>query len=128
MTISSDEVLAPADDLRDGVAGPLSMEGGRRGRASHLSPEALANLRRRLLSNRQHIMAEVTALRDHEGDDGDDWDRLLCRRDLDIKLSMLNEINAALDRMSRHTYGICEASNQPIPLTRLEDIPWARSL
>jgi RNA polymerase-binding transcription factor DksA len=40
--------------------------------------------------------------------------------------AVLSEINAAIDRMKRGTYGVCEQTGKPIPVTRLAVIPWAR--
>ena len=39
---------------------------------------------------------------------------------------MLNEVNAALRRIETGTYGICEATGEPIAPERLEAIPWTR--
>ncbi|MEJ2500505.1 MAG: TraR/DksA C4-type zinc finger protein [Campylobacterales bacterium] len=38
----------------------------------------------------------------------------------------LDEINHALDKIEKGTYGICEASGTPIPLERLRARPHAR--
>ena len=38
----------------------------------------------------------------------------------------LYEIEAALKRIEEGTYGTCELTGQPIPMVRLEAIPWAR--
>lgn len=37
----------------------------------------------------------------------------------------IHEIDKALDRIANGTYGICIVTGKPIPLERLEDIPWA---
>ncbi len=39
---------------------------------------------------------------------------------------LLMEIHAALGRMYRGEYGVCEASGKPISRARLEALPWAR--
>ena len=41
----------------------------------------------------------------------------------------LNEIDAALERLykSPEQYGVCEDTGRPIPLERLDIIPWART-
>jgi len=36
------------------------------------------------------------------------------------------EIEEALKRIEKNTYGVCELTGKPIPKTRLEAIPWAR--
>lgn len=53
--------------------------------------------------------------------------------DRDFALSLLSsdqdaifEIDQALQRMERKTYGICELTSKPIPKARLEAIPWTR--
>jgi RNA polymerase-binding transcription factor DksA len=38
----------------------------------------------------------------------------------------LYEIDAALQRIEEGTYGICELTGQPIPMVRLQAIPWVR--
>lgn len=38
----------------------------------------------------------------------------------------LQEVQDALVRVSNGTYGVCEISGVPIPVERLEAIPWAR--
>ena len=39
---------------------------------------------------------------------------------------MLRDIDDALDRITSRTYGVCEATGQPIHKARLEARPWAR--
>jgi RNA polymerase-binding transcription factor DksA len=53
--------------------------------------------------------------------------------DRDFALSMLSsdqdalyEIEEAIKRIESGTYGICELTGQPIPLGRLDAIPWTR--
>ena len=39
---------------------------------------------------------------------------------------LMAEIDAALTRMDKGTYGLSEESDEPIPYARLRSIPWAR--
>ena len=39
---------------------------------------------------------------------------------------LLGEINAALIRIQKGTYGVCEESGKPIGKARLDVTPWAR--
>ncbi len=39
---------------------------------------------------------------------------------------LLTEINSAIGRMERGTYGLSVESEEPIPYERLRSIPWAR--
>lgn len=63
----------------------------------------------------------------HMADSGtDNFDR-------DFALSLLSsdqdavfEIEEALKRIERNTYGVCELTGKPIPKARLEAIPWTR--
>lgn len=41
---------------------------------------------------------------------------------------LLDKVNKALVRMDRGAYGVCEVSGKPIPLARLEALPYARTL
>lgn len=38
---------------------------------------------------------------------------------------LLEKVNHALERMDEGTYGTCEVSGRPIPLARLEALPYA---
>jgi len=65
---------------------------------------------------------------DEESGEGD---TLSMERERDLQLSAqaraaIEEIDHALAKFASGTYGICEASGQPIPKERLEAIPWAR--
>ncbi len=42
------------------------------------------------------------------------------------ELYQLREIEAALYRMEEGTYGICEETDEPIGIKRLEKMPWTR--
>ncbi len=39
---------------------------------------------------------------------------------------LIKEIDAALARIVDRTYGLCELTNEPISVDRLEELPWAR--
>mgnify|MGYP005829495333 CR=1 FL=1 len=65
---------------------------------------------------------------DEESGEGD---TLAVERERDLALSAqarqaIEEIDHALAKFDLGTYGICEASGEPIPEERLEAIPWAR--
>ena len=64
---------------------------------------------------------------DEESGEGD---TLSVERERDLALSTqalqaVEEIDAALERMENKVYGICIESDLPIPVERLEAIPWA---
>ena len=45
----------------------------------------------------------------------------------DDRSALLDEVDAALERMARGTYGACEECDLDIPLERLRRFPYARS-
>ena len=86
----------------------------------------------------EHLQAEADELAaqrepgdvqfDEESGEGD---TLAVERERDLAMSaqaraMIEEIDAALERMAAGMYGICEVSGQSIPKERLKAIPWAR--
>jgi DnaK suppressor protein len=40
--------------------------------------------------------------------------------------ALLNEIDRALAKIQQGTYGVSELSGRPIPIERLQAVPWAR--
>ncbi len=47
-------------------------------------------------------------------------------RTADIRSGMLREIERALERVARGSYGLCEGCGEEISPARLKAIPWAR--
>lgn len=86
------------------------------GDVNHMKEETLKK-ERSDLSNVPFHMADV-------GSDNFEMENTLGLMDEEVKL--LAEIDAALARIEKKTYGICEGSGEPIPKSRLEAIPWAR--
>ena len=91
-----------------------------------------------LMALREQLLAQMSGLAKesaqelpgyslHMADSGtDNFDR-------DFALSLLSsdqdavfEIEEALKRIERKTYGVCELTNKTIPRVRLEAIPWTR--
>ncbi len=63
-------------------------------------------------------------------DDSGEGDTTSYYREMDLALSaqareVVQEIDAAIERINNGTYGICIDSGKPIPKKRLEAIPWA---
>jgi DnaK suppressor protein len=60
----------------------------------------------------------------------DDANEQQARREMLAEMKVegleLSEIDAALQRIWDGTYGVCEASGEPIPEARLRAIPWTR--
>src|SRR5438874_6270157 len=92
----------------------------------------------RLLELREQLMRQMTGLAKesaqemagyslHMADSGtDNFDRDFALSLLSSDQDAIYEIEEALKRIERNTYGICELTGKPIPRTRLEAIPWTR--
>ncbi len=63
----------------------------------------------------------------HMADSGtDNFDRDFALSLLSSDQDAVYEIEEALKRIEKNTYGICELTGKPIPKKRLEAIPWTR--
>ena len=63
----------------------------------------------------------------HMADSGtDNFDRDFALSLLSSDQDAIYEIEEALKRIEKNTYGICELTAKPIPKARLEAIPWTR--
>ena len=63
----------------------------------------------------------------HMADSGtDNFDRDFALSLLSSDQDAVYEIEEALKRIEKNTYGICELTGKPIPRKRLEAIPWTR--
>ena len=109
---------------------------------THLKAADLKKFEALLLQKRSEILGDVNHMKEetlkkersdlsnvpfHMADAGSDnfeMENTLGLMDEEVKL--LEEIDAALGRIEKKTYGICEGSGEPIPKSRLEAIPWAR--
>lgn len=70
---------------------------------------------------------EMTGYSMHMADSGtDNFDRDSALSLLSSDQDAVYEIDEALKRIERGTYGICELTNKTIPRTRLNAVPWAR--
>jgi len=93
---------------------------------------------RRLSQTRDYLLArqddlardaseEQPAFSLHMADAGtDSFDRDFALSRLSAEQDAVYEINEAIMRIRRGTYGICELTGKPIERERLEAIPWTR--
>ncbi len=107
-----------------------------------LTPREIGRFRERLEAERVAIEARIAA-RDRDiqetvqeesgvGDTGDESLRIYDREDEtdanDLDRETLEQVNRALDRIEAGTYGLSEVSGKPIPIERLEAVPYAATL
>lgn len=91
----------------------------------------LIDLRDRLLSQMNGLAKESAEEMDsyslHMADSGtDNFDRDFALSLLSSDQDAIYEIDEALKRIQRGTYGVCELTGKTIPRSRLEAIPWTR--
>jgi DnaK suppressor protein len=91
----------------------------------------LIDLRDRLIHQRNGLARESAEEMDsyslHMADSGtDNFDRDFALSLLSSDQDAIYEIDEALKRILKGTYGVCELTGRPIPKARLDAIPWAR--
>jgi RNA polymerase-binding transcription factor DksA len=89
------------------------------------------DLRERLLNQMSGLAKEsaeqLASYSLHMADSGtDNFDRDFALSLLSSDQDAIYEIEEALKRIERNTYGVCELTGKPIPKARLEAIPWTR--
>ena len=108
------------------------------GNVKSLNKKDIEALQSRLLEERQRIQDmfdnDLKAGKVNQEDGPEDvvdranldYNRELTLSLSDAERSQLLQIEAALGRIAEGEYGNCQYSGEPIPLPRLEVIPWAR--
>jgi len=91
----------------------------------------LVDLRSRLVEQMQGLAKESATEMEsyslHMGDSGtDNFDRDFALSLLSADQDAVYEIEEAIKRIQRGSYGVCELTSKPIPRARLDAIPWAR--
>lgn len=126
-----------------GIAGPKgnAKGGGKSGAATNgvpkIKPEwakyynILLELRERLRNQMAGLAREsaeeLAGYSLHMADSGtDNFDRDFALSLLSSDQDAVYEIEEALKRIERHTYGVCELTGKAIPKVRLDAIPWTR--
>ena len=100
----------------------------------HMNPSQLLYFRNKLLAMREELIGEseqtILGLKSETRDIGDDAERasretenILELRNRDRDRKMLAKVGAALRRIEEGTYGICEDTDEPIPVARLDARP-----
>lgn len=80
-----------------------------------------------LKSPRGDAAGDLSSMPIHMADIGsDNYEQEFALGLMSSERKIVREIIAALKRIDNGTYGICEGTGEPIPLPRLNGIPWAR--
>lgn len=86
------------------------------GAVSHLEQEALRSGSGSLSHLPQHLAEQGS----------DTYEQSLSLDIAEADRKLIREIDDALRRIDEGRFGICEKTGKPIPLERLEELPWAR--
>ena len=80
-----------------------------------------------LKKSRMDASGDLSSMPIHMADIGtDNYEQEFALGLMDSERKLLTEIDLALQRIEQGTYGICEATGNPIAKARLEAQPWAR--
>jgi len=96
--------------------------------------EILLDKRRDLVGDVSTMERGVLNLGDKSGDPATDvaeqgsdaYDQSLSIGLAEVDRKLIREIDAAIKRIDDKVYGLCEVTGNPIPATRLNELPWAR--
>jgi DnaK suppressor protein len=132
----------PAATSQDPIQFP---EETRRLPKTHLSAKELREFRTSLQAKRTELCGDVERLTKeafHQAEEGgsersampihmadlgsDNWEQDFTLGLIDTERSLVTEIDAALNRIEKKTYGICLATHNKISLARLRAKPWAK--
>jgi len=113
----------------------------------HLAESTVSRLRRKLDSEEERLLAVIeefdqvfseahlgSASSEHSADPNSaDGGSLALELEMDLSVlenarALLEKVRAAKARMDAGTYGICTVSGQPIPVARLEALPYATTV
>ena len=117
-----------------------------RSKKSRLTAGDIERFQQMLLEKRREIVGDVNEMEDetlkkarldasgdlssmpiHMADLGtDNYEQEFALGLMDGEKKLLKEIDDALQRIEKSTYGICEGTGKPIPKSRLDARPWAR--
>jgi DnaK suppressor protein len=107
------------------------------GQATKLTPQDVARFRERLQAEYERLLAmhsDSLPRRDDEAleEPGDPADFAEEEREVTVSLSSaaadhrrFAQVKRALQKLEEGSYGLSDLSEEPIPLARLEAIPWA---
>lgn len=104
-----------------------------------LKKSEIAHFKKRLEELREQVLRalegskkEVTSpdeakgYSQHSADEGtDDFVKNISLKVTDKEFSILRQIDRALEKIEEGNYGICDLSNEEIPMKRLEAVPYA---
>jgi DnaK suppressor protein len=141
MTAKNTVKKAPAKKAKTEIA-PVAMSSGgpltgKVGKNKHFTAKQLKEQLKRLLILRERVSGEILSInRDSLSSDArdpsmsdqgtDTFDREFALNQLSSEQDVLFEIDEAIRRIEKGVYGICEMTEEPINIERLEALPYVR--
>ena len=130
-------MVARRSEQQAAVRGMLSGDLGQRARRPCLTRYELNEFRSMLLDKRQALLNDIVLIGDEStrsrGAEADPMDASVEGLSQEVSFSLLQrqwvlleQIDAALERIERGTYGICLGTGKPIHKGRLRACPWAK--
>lgn len=111
--------------------------------SSHLPAEFIEKQKAKLLADKKSVQNDISELKkddpfsdpEHANDNAavdtdvrdQNWHQNLEAQIIELE-KRAEDIDLALQKIDKGTYGVCERSNRPIPQSRLELVPEARFL
>jgi DnaK suppressor protein len=107
-----------------------------------MTPTELERFRKRLEQERADLEQQIASLceefsrvaedTDEPADEGDAANEMMSMQENQTQIELLRttlaQIDKALARIAEGTYGLSEVSGKPIPIERLEALPYATTL
>ena len=136
-TTAKKETGAPKSATAAAILGQVDTRVKKRNGEIKVKPE-WAKFYQNLLELRDQLLKQMSGLAKesaqemagyslHMADSGtDNFDRDFALSLLSSDQDAIYEIEEALKRIEKNTYGVCELTGKPIPKARLEAIPWTR--
>jgi DnaK suppressor protein len=119
-------ILGHPVSKQNGDAGPKKIKSEWQKYYRHLL-DLREQLRRQMNGLAKESAQEIAGYSLHMADSGtDNFDRDFALSLLSSDQDAVYEIEEALKRIERNTYGVCELTGKTIPKARLEAIPWTR--
>lgn len=92
---------------------------------------ALLHVREALVRDRAEHARAIRVPLEHGGEDvvdvaNDKSEHTTLLAEIRLEEAELAEVDAAIERLAKGTYGICEMTGRPISVARLRALPWTR--
>jgi len=124
----------------DGVEDKATVSGAKKRRSAELTQQQLLHFRELLEQRRRRLSSDLTLMQDEAlkvtGQDNsadsvadagtDNYEQDFTLGLIESEEALAREVDEALMRIERGAFGVCESCETPVPLARLEILPFTR--